>query len=154
MSLSFVLIYGCVTTYIPFVNICWVDLFSIYPAVKLWLPPLLEWYLVPASTRRFQIWSSSSLPIPRWADKRSWDLVSEKMSKKVLNFGNEEGGGSDSHVPDVTNCTWTLFQSRSHNYLHIRAIYTRKNKEDANFPYKRHISSKIRRGLAKTRLIR
>ena len=38
-----------------------------------------------------------------------------------------------------------------------RAIYTRKNKtrlkQDANFPYKRHISSKIRRGLAKTRLI-
>ena len=25
--------------------------------------------------------------------------------------------------------------------------------EDANFPYKRHISSKIRRGLAKTRLV-
>ena len=41
---------------------------------------------------------------------------------------------------------------------HNRAIYTRKNKtrlkKDANFPYKRHISSKIRRGLAKTRLIR
>ena len=39
-----------------------------------------------------------------------------------------------------------------------RAIYTRKNKTrltyDANFPYKRHISSKIRRGLDKTRLIR
>ena len=39
-----------------------------------------------------------------------------------------------------------------------RAIYTRKNKtrlkEDANFPYKRHNSSKIRRGLGKTRLIR
>ena len=39
-----------------------------------------------------------------------------------------------------------------------RAIYTRKNKTrlkyDANFPYKRHILSKIRRGLAKTRFIR
>ena len=38
-----------------------------------------------------------------------------------------------------------------------RAIYTRKNKtrlkEDVNFPYKRHILSKIRRDLAKTRLI-
>ena len=41
---------------------------------------------------------------------------------------------------------------------HIRAIYTEKNKtrlkKDANFPYKWHISSKIRRGLAKTCLIR
>ena len=44
-----------------------------------------------------------------------------------------------------------------------RAIYTRKItralhrsrlKQDAIFPYKWHISSKIRRGLAKTRLIR
>ena len=91
MSLSFVLIYGCVTSYIPFVNICWVNVFSIYPAVTLWLPPLLEWYLVPASTRRFQIWLSSSLPIPRWADKRSCDLVSEKMSKKYLTLVTKRG---------------------------------------------------------------
>ena len=39
----------------------------------------------------------------------------------------------------------------------IRAIYTRKNKtrlmKDVNFQYKRHISSKIRRVLAKSRLI-
>ena len=39
----------------------------------------------------------------------------------------------------------------------IKAIYTRKNRKrvtwDANFPYKRHISSKIRLGSAKTRLI-
>ena len=41
--------------------------------------------------------------------------------------------------------------------LDNRAIYTRKNKTrltlDANFLYKRHISSKIRCGLAKTHLI-
>ena len=38
-----------------------------------------------------------------------------------------------------------------------KAIYTRKNKtrltEDANFPYKRYILSKIRRVLSKSRLI-
>ena len=35
-----------------------------------------------------------------------------------------------------------------------RVLHKTRLKEDANFPYKRHISSKIRRGLAKTRLIR
>lgn len=122
MSLSFVLIYGCVTSYIPFVNISWVNVFSIYPAVTLWLPPLLEWYLVPASTRRFQIWLSSSLPIPRWADKRSCDLVSEKMSKKYLTLVTKRGEDQIVTSPSSKNCTWTLFQSRSNNYLHIETI--------------------------------
>ena len=32
-----------------------------------------------------------------------------------------------------------------------RVLHRTRLKEDANFPFKRHISSKIRRGLAKTR---
>ena len=36
----------------------------------------------------------------------------------------------------------------------IRRVLHKTRLKDANFPYKRHISSKIRRGLAKTRLIR
>ena len=35
----------------------------------------------------------------------------------------------------------------------IRRVLHRTRLKDANFPYKRHTSSKIRRGLAKTRLI-
>ena len=65
-----------------------------------------------------------------------------------------------------TNCTCMMTYAFRSDFSsvaavrlrHNRAIYTRKNKtrlqKDANFPYKRHISSKIRRGLAKTRLIR
>ena len=34
-----------------------------------------------------------------------------------------------------------------------RVLHKTRLKQDANFPYKRHISSKIRRDLAKTRLI-
>ena len=49
----------------------------------------------------------------------------------------------------------------SKNFRRTAVLNPRKNKrknktrlkEDANFPYKRHISSKIRRDLAKTRLI-
>ena len=56
---------------------------------------------------------------------------------------------SSSHLEGENNNLQSAFYNR--------AIYTRKNKtrfkQDANFPYKRHISSKIRRGLAKTRLI-
>ena len=48
-------------------------------------------------------------------------------------------------------------ESRYTISLLISANYTRKDKtrltQDANFPYKRHISSKIRRDQAKTRLI-
>ena len=35
-----------------------------------------------------------------------------------------------------------------------RVLHKTRLKYDAKFPYKRHISSKIRRGFAKTRLIR
>ena len=35
-----------------------------------------------------------------------------------------------------------------------RVLHKTRLKYNANFPYKQHISSKIRRGLAKTRLIR
>ena len=70
-----------------------------------------------------------------------------------------QGGNKGLHV--VIQDYIFYFVTPPVNFIKLtennRAIYTKKNKTclkwDANFPYKLHISSKVRRALAKPRLI-
>ena len=78
--------------------------------------------------------------------------------KKAMVFNNQNITLHELHVHDDVRFRSDFSSVAAVRLRHNRAIYTRKNKtrlkKDANFPYKRHISSKIRRGLAKTRNMR